>query len=302
MLRKFTPILYDIPAPFCEDVYLADKRGRIIASRQGTRRNFDNIFSIIEKEDLEFIHQNVLFFGFQPFLAVKSTRGLMLIDISLVFETGVLVAIIPHLSSEDALSLINTNLKRIVLPSPCVSEMLKSVGLAELTLEQKNLEEIILAIHCPFPNFDTHGKTNVEIVDIMLDMARRISKFVGCALEINVHGMGIFEIKNELSLSLYKYMLLLLCFAVRNYSENIDATLDIRLDEMGPYVDLTFELASDFKREGLDLYDFMGQFDGCTFDVNWNGCVFSVRVYPWQQLYDQEHLKKDPKQLNYEKL
>lgn len=307
MLRKFNPLIEDIPTPFCEDIYLVDRRGKVLACRQRIRRNFDSIFSIIGKEDLEFVRQNILFSTLCPFLAVKSKEGLMIIDNSLFFEFGVLMVIIPHMSAEYAVSIIKTTLRQISLPSPTVRSLLDSADCRGLNCEQKALEKMTLALYHSAIAFETHGKTNAEIVDVMVDIANNISGLVGCKLKINVHGVAVFDIKNELSESLYKYMMLSLCFAARSYSANRGANVDIYIDELGVSVCVGFDLAQDYlgcsiDKEAPELVNIITQAnnDGFIFDISLDGNVFSACGYPWQRIYEQEHLKKDPKKLDYE--
>ena len=96
MQRRFNPILDELPTPFCEDVYLLDKNGRVIGARQGTDRKINNIFSIIENSELDFVKENMLFFNIHPLFLVNSIDGVIILDLSLFNKKGIFMAIIPQ--------------------------------------------------------------------------------------------------------------------------------------------------------------------------------------------------------------
>lgn len=110
MLKSFNPILNEVPTVFNEDVYLFSESGRVISCRVGKSEKPNNIFALLSATEERFVRENILFSDIRLLLLVASSRGLILIDRSLLGHFRVMVAIIPHLSDDELLSLIKEDL------------------------------------------------------------------------------------------------------------------------------------------------------------------------------------------------
>ena len=143
MLKKFNPILEKTPVIFCDDVYLADKNGDVLSYRQGRERNIKNIFRLLEERELDFVRKNYLLSNFYPFLLVKSSEGLMLLDFALFITNRVFVAIIPHLSEDKILSICKSRFSMQIFPSPSLKESFDTAEIIEFdnTYNQNNKKQ-----------------------------------------------------------------------------------------------------------------------------------------------------------------
>lgn len=298
MHKNFNPIIDGSLQTFCEDVYLFDRHGNVIFCRQGIDRKIINIYDIVGKECMNFIKKNSVLSNINPIILLESIDGVIFFDVSLLNKKGIFVAIIPHFPKTRVLEIVKSKCS-FVLADPKIQENLHSVKARELTREECIFADRLRMLHY-FEIYysQTHGKTNAEIADMMLDFAHGIASFIGCYVECNVRGISVFEIKNELCVYSYKFMLFILCFASRIYSEERKAIIDIYFDEMGVFMNLSFKLADvydDMNIFELDAFDQLlrdAQNDKFLIEYEKNGDNISFCGYLWQHSSDYEHIKK----------
>ncbi|MBR2381545.1 MAG: hypothetical protein IKA84_03515 [Clostridia bacterium] len=304
MQRRLNSIL-DCPLPpFCEDVYLLDKNGNVILGRQGSNINIKNIYDTIDKCEIEFINSNIIFSNISPLFLVSAADKGILLDLSLLNKKGVFLAIIPHFSKEQALEIIKTECSFVLL-SPKIRELMPLVNERELEADETAFAERIKLLHySEIYNSQAHGRTNLELADMMLGLARDYSLFVGCDLDCHISGVSIFELQNELCIYSYKFMLLAVCFAVRRYSEQRNARMDICFDDVGISMSVVFEIEDIYKNtkfsELINLVSFARNAD-FLFEYTQSEKKAFLCGYLWQHSADYEHIKKNPIDLKYEK-
>ena len=306
MLKKFNPILEKIPVVFCDDVYLADKNGDVLSYRQGRERNIKNIFHLLGERELDFVRKNYLLSNFYPFLLVKSSEGLMLLDFALFITNRVFVAIIPHLSEDKILSICKSRFSMQIFPSPSLKESFDTAEIIEFDDEQTGFGQNFELICRANRLYRTRGLTNVELADLMLDVAHDICDYIGSEIDFEVEGLALFELKNEFCFDSFKFMLITLCLSIRKYSSDRRGSAVIHFDEMGISLSVSFDIAEDysdleFLTSALELA-YLKKFsykDGfsCHFDIMDN--TFSALGYLWKAPGDFEHIKKDIAEFKY---
>ena len=308
MHRNFNPIIEESYPPFFEDVYIVDARGNVITCRQSKRRRFNNIFDVIIKDELPFIKANMAFASLHPFILVDSIYGLMLLNFSIYDQKRIFMAIIPHLSTLSIINVVKSECDYVLI-SPLIQNDIKLRTVKKLTDEQKDFAsrlKVISRVELYYQRL--RGMTNVEIADMMTDILYDISNFVGCKLDCEFHGIGIFELKNELCVYSYVYMLTILCFAVRNYSLNQKAKADIFFDEYG--ISLRISLmnaeACEKKKSVLESPELIYLAKGdkkvqFLIENSTSDAVLSVCGYLWQNQFDDKHIKKKSTELKYDK-
>lgn len=306
MQKKFNPIIDGPPPIFCEDVYLLDKYGKVILCRQESNRKMVNIFDVIDKDEIDFIEENAILSNITPLLLVKSTKGVVILDISLLNKKGVFMAIIPHFSKKQTFEILKTECSFLAI-SPKIKTEWSLANKRELTNDEHNFAgRLKMLYYLEIYSHHTHGKTNAEIAEMMLDFAHEIASFVGCGIECNIRGISIFEIKNELCIYSYKFMLFIFCFASRIYSEKRYTRIDIYFDEMGIFINLSFEIADIYKN--IDIVTKTGIINLIKHEQNNRFLLEHLQnerellfcVYLWQHSADYEHIKKKRTDIIYE--
>ena len=306
MLRKFNPILDEDPTVFVEDVYVVTRTGKVLASRQGTKRKIDNFLALMGRSEREFVRKNALMSAFYPLLLVRSSQGLMLLDFSLFISKKMFVAVIPRISEEKLLSACKSQFSSIVYPSPALKERLETAEVLEFDEDQEAFCKNLGALCRANRLYRVHGLTNVELNDLITDVAIDICNFVGCRIDFDVRGIGIFEMKNELCLDSLRCMLISVGFAVRDLSADRRGQGTIIFDEMGIILRIGFEISDEYK--GVDLTSFSPILDhlknhlvtdaiSCTFEIE-NDALY-VNGLLWNMQGDFEHVKKDVVGIKY---
>lgn len=305
MLKNFNPIIQDKPILFNEDVYLINEAGKVLTGRHGGK-NLKDIFSFVEESEFSFIRDNMFFAGLHPLLLVDSSKGPIFIDDSLFGSYRLFVAVIPHFSKSEILAMVKNRLRSIVLPSPKMK--------AELELEYQivfddshtDFIDTLFATHRGVYYYQVRGRTNGEISMKMSEIAYDFSRFCGCELELNIEGVGLFEMKNDLCVDSYIFALVSLLFAARNYSSSRKARMDIFFDEMGVYFEFGFELASEFRlmpilRDAKEMKNFKFWASSRLFDCEYyqNERAFAVRGYPWFKHPNSADLKERKREFIY---
>lgn len=306
MLKKFNPILEEEPIVFYDDLYLADKSGNVLACRQGSDRKINNIFDLLSNSELDFVRNNLLLLNFYPLLLVDSSEGVMILDFSLFISKRVFVAIIPRLSECEVLSVCKNEFSSKIFTSPNMKERFETAAILESDEKQiafcQNLE-----LYCRANAFyRVHGRTNVELADIMIDISHDICKFIGCKIDFEVRGISIFELKNELCLDSFRSMLITLCLTIRKYADNRCGTAVIHFDDIGISLEVYFDVAEDYLYAALPtiapeltFFENSYQMNGFSLICEQNGRVFNALGYLWQKQGDFEHVKKDIAKLTY---
>ncbi len=305
MLKNFKPITQDAPIIFSEDVYLFTDSGKVLTGRHG-REALKDVFSLIDSNELSFIYDNMFFAGLRPLLLVDSSIGPIFIDDSLFGAYRLLIAIIPHFSRDEILTIVKNNLNSIVLPSPNMKSELEWEYNIALDASHDEFAARLLATHRGASHYRVHGRTNGEISMMMSEIACDFSRFCGCELEFNLFGVGLFEIKNDLCVDSYIFALTSLLFLARNYSINAKARMDVFFDEMGVYFEFGFEVADEFKslsllQEAKELKNFKFRASSRLFDCDYfqNDRVFAVRGYPWFKHPNSADLKEKRREFIY---
>lgn len=305
MLKKFNSIIQDDPILFSEDVYLFTDSGKVLTGRHG-RESIKNIFALIDAKDLAFIRDNMFFAGLQPLLLMDSKLGPIFIDDSLFGSYRLLIAIIPHFSKIETLSIVQKKLRQIVLPSPKMKEELEGEFNIEFDEFHIRFAQKILTTHRGSFYYRVHGRTNGEISMMMSEIAYDFSCFCGCELEIRTKGVGLFEMKNDLCIDSYIFALVSGLFAARNYSANRKAKMDIFFSEMGITLEFGFEFASEYKQKSLliesnELKNFKFWASSRLFDCDYyqNERAFAIRAYPWYKHPDSADIKEPRREFIY---
>ena len=308
MLGKLTPILDENPLIFYEDLYFVGKSGNILACRQGSDKNVKNIFELLPKNELDFVHKNILFSNFHPLLLVKSVEGAMILDFSLFLSKGVFIVIVPHLSEDKLLSVCKERFSTKICPSSSMKEHFDAAEILESDDEQMAFINRLNSVFCANSFYEVIGLTNVELVDLILDISHSICNFVGCEMNFEVCGLDMFEIKNELSLDSLRCMLTSLSFAIRNYSADRSGVATIKFNEIGISLHVNFEIAEEYL--DLDLASYVPELNYLVNDLRLDplSCVleqkenaFYATGYLWNIPGDYEHIKKDLAEFKYTK-
>ena len=305
MLKTFNPIIQDLPILFNEDIYLFTDSGKVLTSRQKGQA-LEDIFSLIDHKELEFIRDNMFFVGLHPLLLVDSSIGPIFIDDSLFASYRLLIAIVPHFSRDEVLTIVKERLSSIVLSSPNMKLELEWEHNVSLDNSHDAFATRLLATHRGANYYRVHGKTNGEISMMMSEIAYDFSRFCGCELEFNVYGAGLFEMKNNLCIDSYIFALTSLLFSARNYSANIKAKMDVYFEEMGIGFEFGFEVADEFKslsllQEARELKNFKFRASSRLFDCDYyqNERAFAVRGYPWFKHPNSADLKENRREFIY---
>ena len=305
MLKKINPITQDVPILFNKDVYLFTDSGKVLTGRH-KRETLNDIFFILDQEELSFIRDNMFFVGLHPLLLVESSMGPILIDDSLFASYRLPVAIIPHFSRDEVLTIVKERLHTIVLPSPKMKVELEWEHNISLDNSHDEFAKRLLTTHRGANYYRVHGKTNGEISMMMSEIAYDFSRFCGCELEFNIYGVGLFEMKNNLCIDSYIFALTSLLFSARNYSANIKAKMDVYFEEIGISFEFGFEVADEFKslsllQEAKELKNFKFRASSRLFDCDYyqNERAFAVRGYPWFKHPNSADLKEKRREFIY---
>ena len=305
MLKKFNPMLEDMPTLYNEDVYLFVDSGRVISGRHGGAA-VKNIFDLIDDYEYAFVRENMLFSGLKPLLLVQSKIGPIFIDNSLFGSYRLLIAIVPHFSSLETLALMKSKLQNIVLPSKNIKVELEQNNHLEFDSSHEEFVNRLIGIHRGAYYYRVHGRTNGELSMMMSEIAYDYSEFCGCLLELTVNGVGLFEMKNNLCVDSYLFALTSLLFLARNYSKSGKAKMDIFFDKMGVYFEYGFEIASDYDgilllQESEELKNFKLSASSRLLDCDYyqSGRVFAIRVYPWFKHPDSADIKERRREFIY---
>lgn len=306
MLKNFNPIIQDIPTIYSEDVYLLADSGKVLAGRHRSKPP-TNIFSLIEKQELRFVYDNMFFAGLHPLLLVESELGPIFIDDSLFGTYRTFIAIVPHFSRIEVLSMVKERLRSRVLPSSKMKEELEHIVGIEFDECHENFIKRLLNTHRGPSYYRVHGRTNGEISMLMSEIAYDYSDFCGCELKLNISGIGLYEMKNDLCIDSYIFALTSLLFLARNYSMKRRAKMDVFFNEMGIYFDFGFEVVSEYKRvkllfESNELRNFQFRSSNRLFDCDFyqNDRVFAVRCYPWYRNPNSANIKAPRKEFIYD--
>lgn len=305
MLNKFNPITQDTPIVFNEDVYLITDSGKVLAGRHGGEP-IKNIFSLTLPSELTFVYDNMFFAGLQPLLLIDSETGPIFIDDSLFGSHRLLIAIIPHFSRAEVLAIVKEKLSSIVLASPLMKEELKwDYYISFDTSHQEFAERLINTHRGPF-YYRVHGRTNGDLSMMISEVVYDYSSFCGCELEFNVHNIGLFEMKNDLSTDALIFALVSLLFIAREYSTSRRAKMDLFFDEMGIYFEFGFELASEHREKPLIkeselLKNFKFWASSRLFECDYyqNNRAFAVRGFPWFVHPNSADIKEPKKEFIY---
>ena len=305
MLKKFTPIIQDAPTVFAEDVYLLADSGKMLCGRHQDMPIKD-VFALIDTDEFAFIRENMFFSGLKPLLLVDSQIGPIFIDNSLFGSYRTFVAIIPHFSRGETLSLVKGKLKSIVYPSDRMKKELELCVDIAFDDSHEEFAERLLTTHRGAYYYRVHGRTNGEISMMMSEIAYDFSRFCGCELEINISGVGLFEMKNDLCIDSYLFALSSLLFLARNYSLRSRARMDVFFDELGIYFEFGFELSREFQgkvlsKEALELKNFSFRASSHLFECEYyqNERVFAVRCYPWFKHPNSADIKEKKREFIY---
>lgn len=305
MLKQFKPIIQEKSIIFSEDVYLTTDSGKVISGRYGNEQE-KNIFSLIDASELSFIYDNMFFAGPRPLLLVNSNKGPIFIDDLLFGTYRTFIAIVPHFSHDETLAIVKNKMRSIVLPSPKMKEELEWNYNIAFDDSHNEFANRLLSTHRGVYYYRTAGRTNGEISMLMSEIAYDYSCFCGCALEFNVYGTGLFEMRNDLCVDSYIFALVSLLLSARNYSKSRRAKMDVFFDEMGVYFEFGYELADEFKStsvliESKEIKNFNFRASNRLFNCDFyqNEHAFAVRGYPWFKHPDSEDLKERRKEFIY---
>ena len=305
MLKRFNPIIQDEPTIFAEDVYLITDAGKVLSGRHGGEELKD-VFAFICDDELTFIRENMFFSGLKSLLLVDSKVGPIFIDNSLFGSYRTFIAIIPHFSKEETLSIVQNKLKSIVIPSERMKFEVEHCNSVAFDNSHENFVERLLSTHRGAYYYRVHGRTNGEISMMMSEIAYDFSRFCGCELEVNTSGVGLFEMKNDLCIDSYIFALSSLLFLARNYSLHGKAKMDVFFDEMGVYFELGFELSSEFQgkvllQDAIEVKNFKLRASSRLFECDYyqNERVFAVRCYPWFKHPDSADIKEKRREFIY---
>ena len=310
MYRKYSPILEKEPFIFYEDLYFASRTGKVLARRQGSDRNIDNILKLLSEKELDFVRANMLFSSIHPLLLVKSTAGAMLIDFSLYISKKMFMVIIPNLPEEKLLPICKEELSLKVLPSPSMKESLDAIEVTELDDEQRAFLKNINVLLSANALYDARGLSNVEIVDLISEISQNISTYIGSEIDFRVKELSSFKIKNEINLRSLRCMLIALCFAIRNYSADRSGEVIIEFCEYGVILHINFEMADEFLDLGLDANSLAPEFRYLMRDLTYDhiSCVLKKEEnkvfatgFLWDIPVEDQYIKKDNARLKYTK-
>lgn len=92
-----------------------------------------------------------------------------------------------------------------------MSEMIENCPNGELTDEQIEFADKLLSINRSQLYHRTHGKTNAEIALMMIEIARDVSLFYGCELEVNTLGLREYDFSSPPSPEAFKFAMTELC-------------------------------------------------------------------------------------------
>lgn len=306
MHKKFNPIIQDEPTVFYEDVYLFSDSGKVLTGRHGAK-SIKNIFDLIDKEEFVFVRGNMFFAGLQPLLLVDSDVGPIFIDDTLFGSYRLLVAIIPHFSRQEILTIVKDEIKPITLASNRMKSELEFNNSIALDSSHKEFAQRLLSTHRGPYYYRVHGRTNGEISMMMSEIAYDYSCHCGCELEITINGVGLYEMKNDLCIDSYVFALTSLLFLARNYSVRRRAKMDIYFNEMGIYLEFGFEMASEYygktlTREAEELKNFQFRASSRLFNCDYYQTekIFAVRCYPWFKHPNSADLKEPKKEFIYD--
>ena len=310
MFRKYNPILEKEPFIFYEDLYLANRTGKVLACRRGSERNIDNVFKLLNEKEFDFVRTNMLFSTIHPLLLVKSTEGAMLIDFSLYISKRMFIVIIPNLPEEKLLSVCKEELSFKVLPSPAMKESLDGIEVSELDDEQRAFLKNINVLLAANAFYDARGLSNVEIVDLISEISKNISTYVGCEIDFRGMELSSYKIKNNLNLESLRCMLIALCFAIRNYSADRSGEVIIEFCEYGVILHINFEIEDEYLDLGLGANSSAPEFRYLMRDLSYDyiSCVLKKEEnklfatgFLWDIPVEDQYIKKDTVKLKYTK-
>ena len=305
MLKNLDYISQDRPTIFNEDVYLFTDSGKVLTGRH-RRDPIKNIFDLMEASELSFIRDNMFFAGLKPLLLVDSSIGPIFIDNSLFGSYRLLIAIVPHFSKSEFLSVIQQRLKSITFPSLQMKAELEFDYQIALDETHEEFAQRLLVTHRGAYYYRSRSRTNGELSMLMSEIAYDYSRFCGCELQLNISGVGLFEMKNELCIDSYIFALTSLLFLARHYSINTMARMDVFFNEMGVYFEFGFELASEYKsisllNEANELKNFKFRVSSRLLECDFyqDDRAFATRVYPWFRHPNSSDIKEPRKEFIY---
>ncbi len=299
MQRKFTDIADFSPTVFREDVYLCDHLGEIISSRHGNNPKIPNPLSLLSRDDLHFIKDNMSFPGTRPLMLVDSSAGPIIFDLSLCPRYSLLIGIVPHITKEELLSLYKSGeLARLNL-SDEMKNLASGTFSSEISTSALEFANRLSSVH----RYTEYAKfilqTNSDVIEEITDIAHSFGTFYGCKINVFYDPItNAMEFANEICFESCSFTLASLLFLARNFSASREADLLLHFDPYGIYFDLSFDIAEQFLKTDLRLeapelkyftrrasemflVHFYEQRERC----------FRMRVLPWLRKPDSADLK-----------
>ena len=300
MHKKFNDILDLPPDIFREDVYLCDQLGNVISARCKGNFKTENVLSLITNDDLHFIKENMFFPGVRPLMLVDSALGPIIFDLSLCPRYNLLIAIIPHIGTNELLSLYKSGeLTRINLSNEFKSRI-SNFSLCEINKEAHEFAERISSVH----RFTEYSKfflqTNVDTIQEMSEIAHTFCAFYGCKFDMYFDFISnSIEFVNEICFESHSFSLAMLSLLVRNYSASRRADILFHFDTYGIYYDLSFDIAKQFNKidlinEAPELKYFQRRANEM-FLISFHEQKenhFRIRILPWLRRPDSSDLKE----------
>ena len=95
-------------------------------------------------------------------------------------------------------------------------------------------------------------KTNLEVFQEISEIAESFGRFYGCRFHLSYKDITEeIDPKNEFCFESCAFAIISLAFLTRTYSASREAQINVHLDELGFYFDLTFDIAEQYSSQRL---------------------------------------------------
>lgn len=258
---------------FREDIYLFSPTGELIASRERSPRNLDELRKIIPERGTEELRKSLRTFSNISFIVISTSLGPVAIVNSLLQRLGVVMAIIPH--SPDVFYEYKAENSLVGGPT----------GKVMADLAQSERDSVFYKT-----------KTNSEIFSILGDFTACTLSLLGCDFDVSVSGGAESGEANRFDLHLYAMMLSSLALISRKFTDGRGLRLELCACESGTYFKAFLPLREEERYadfiESSDRQARLGAIYGVCSILSRVGAQTVLQIFPWVDAVDDSYVKQ----------